>query len=310
MKIVIIGDFLPRTELLIKGVFPRQWQIAIVPPERVDEEISDAEVIIPEHERIDGPFLDRAPKLKLVQTGAGFDNVAIEECTKRGIYAANAAGVNATAVAEHVMAFILCWYKNMILLDGAVRRGEYGIDYIGSELSGKVIGIVGLGNIGRKVAHFAKAFGMRILGCRLRAIASGPEIEMTDFRTLLQSSDVITLHLSLNDQTRGLVSRREFEMMKADALLINTSRGPIIDEDALVEALQSRMIGGAALDVYQKEPLPEDSPLRTLDNVVLTPHSAGMPDGLKFHRSRYEFFIENIKRVAEGKPPVSALNKL
>lgn len=310
MKIVIIGNFSLRTELLIKGIFPREWKIAIVPPERLDEEIADAEVIIPEHERIDGTFVDHAPKLKLVQTGAGFDNVVIEECTKRGIYVANAAGINAIAVAEHVMAYILCWYKNMIRLDGAIKRGDYGIDYIGSELSGKVIGIVGLGNIGREVAQLAKAFRMRIMGCRLKSVESGPEIEITDFRTLLQSADVITLHLYLSDQTRGLISRRELGMMKTDALLINTSRGPIIDEDALVWALQSRIIGGAALDVYEKEPLPKDSPLRKLDNIILTPHSAGMPDGLKFHRQRYEFFIENAKRVAEGKPPVSVLNKL
>jgi D-3-phosphoglycerate dehydrogenase len=310
MKILIIGKFSNRTERLIKDIFPREWEIAIAPSEKLEGEIGEAEVIIPEHVLIDGAFLDRAKKLKLVQAGAGFDNIVIEECTKRGIYAANAAGVNATAVAEHVMAYILCWYKNMILLDGAVKRGNYGVDYIGSELSGKVIGIVGLGNVGKEVAHFANGFGMKILGYAVRPVKTGPEIEITDFMTLLKSSEVITLHLSLNSQTRHLIGQRELELMKRDALLINTSRGPIIDENALIGALQSSTIGGAALDVYEKEPLPEDSPLRKLDNVILTPHTAGEPNGLNFHRQRYEFFLENSRRVAEGRPPISALNKL
>jgi D-3-phosphoglycerate dehydrogenase len=310
MKVVIIGKFSHGTERLIRNIFPREWEIVILPSEKLQGEIGDAEVIIPEHVLIDGAFLDRAKNLKLVQTGAGFDNVVIEECTKRGIYAANAAGVNATAVAEHVMAYILCWYKNMILLDGAVKRGNYDVDYIGSELSGKIFGIVGLGNVGKKVAHFANCFGMKILGYAVRPVKTGHEIEFTDFMTLLKSSEVISLHLPLNSQTRHLIGQGELELMKRDALLINTSRGPIIDENALIGALLSRTIGGAALDVYEKEPLPEDSQLRKLDNVILTPHTAGMPNGLKFHRQRYEFFVENIRRVAEGKPPTSALNKL
>lgn len=310
MNVAIIGKFCQRTEQLIKDIFPRDWTVSIVTSDRLDEVIGKAEVIIPEHEIIDGRFLDRAPNLKLVQTGAGFDNVVIDDCTKRGVYAANAAGINATAVAEHVMAYVLCWYKNMALLDGAMKAGDWGLDYVGSELSGKVIGIVGLGNVGREVAHFANAFRMRVLGCDVRKIEVGPEIEVVDFKTLLKSSDVITLHIFLNNQTRHLIGRKELEMMKQDALLINTARGPIIDEKALIEALQSKVIGGAGLDVYDKEPLGQDSPLRKLDNVILTPHTAGMPNGLKFHRQRYEFFVKNMKRVAEGKSPMSALNQL
>ncbi len=126
--------------------------------------IADAEVIIPEHIRVDGPFLERTKKLRLVQTGAGFDNVVIPECTKRGIYVASGAGVNTVAVAEHVLAYICCWFKAMIFLDGIMKRGEFGVDYQGAEIAGKTLGIVGMGSIGKAVAHRALAFEMKVLG--------------------------------------------------------------------------------------------------------------------------------------------------
>jgi D-3-phosphoglycerate dehydrogenase len=281
-----------------------------VTPEELNKELEDVEAIIPEHHTIDGPLLDRAKNLKLVQTGAGYDNVMVDECTKRGVYVANAAGVNTPAVAEHVFAFILCWCKNMISLDGLMKRGEFGVEFIGSELSGKAIGIVGLGNIGREVARLAKAFTMNVLGYHTRSVDTELEIEFTDFETLLRSSDIVTLHISLNERTRHLIGQRELAVMKEDAFLINTSRGPVIDEAALIEALKAKNIGGAGLDVFETEPLPKDSPLRQLNNVILTPHRAGSPDGLHFHHKRYEFFTENIKRVSEGKAPIKALNRI
>lgn len=310
MKVVIVGEFSKATKQLIMGKFPLDWKISIVTSEELDEELGDAEVIIPEHELIDGPLLDRAKHLKLIQTGAGFDNVKIEECTKRGIYVANAAGINAMAVAEHVIGFILCWHKNIIYLDATMRQGEYGVEYRGAELSGKVIGIIGLGNIGREVARLANAFKMRVLGYDIRSFGVENEIEFTDFTSLLRMSGIITLHVLLSNQTRHMISWKELELMKEDAFLVNTSRGSIIDEVALIDALQSKKIGGAGLDVFETEPLPKDSPLRRLNNVILTPHTAGMPDGSKFHQKRYEFFVENITRVSEGEAPMNALNQI
>jgi D-3-phosphoglycerate dehydrogenase len=310
MNVVIVKKVPERTKRLILSKFPRNWKVALVAPEELNKELEDVEAIIPEHHTIDGPLLDRAKNLKLVQTGAGYDNVMVDECTKRGVYVANAAGVNTPAVAEHVFAFILCWCKNMISLDGLMKRGEFGVEFIGSELSGKAIGIVGLGNIGREVARLAKAFTMNVLGYHRRPIDTELEIEFTDFETLLKSSDIVTLHISLNDRTRHLIGERELALMKEDAFLINTSRGAVVDEAALIEALQSKKIGGAGLDVFETEPLPKDSPLRKLNNVILTPHRAGSPDGLHFHHKRYEFFVENIKRVSEGKEPIKALNRI
>jgi D-3-phosphoglycerate dehydrogenase len=310
MNVVIVKKVPERTKRLILSKFPRNWKVALVTPEELNKELEDVEAIIPEHHTIDGPLLDRAKNLKLVQTGAGYDNVMVDECTKRGVYVANAAGVNTPAVAEHVFAFILCWCKNMISLDGLMKRGEFGVEFIGSELSGKAIGIVGLGNIGREVARLAKAFTMNVLGYHTRSVDTELEIEFTDFETLLRSSDIITLHVPLNDRTRHLIGQRELALMKEDAFLINTSRGPVIDEAALIEALKAKNIGGAGLDVFETEPLPKDSPLRQLNNVILTPHRAGSPDGLHFHHKRYEFFTENIKRVSEGKTPIKALNRI
>ena len=166
MKVVVIGNFTQRAKENIASAFPASWEICPVAPGEAAAGLLDADAVIPEHTRVNAELLDRAPGLRLVQTGAGFDNVEIEECTKRGIWVCNAAGVNAAAVAEHVMAFLLCWYKNIPALDRFLkeRRPEEELDYAGSELAGKTVGIVGLGAVGRTVAGYCGAFGMQVLG--------------------------------------------------------------------------------------------------------------------------------------------------
>jgi D-3-phosphoglycerate dehydrogenase len=309
LKVVIIRKVSKKTRQLIKRQFPEEWQIVIVPLEEVTNEIKDTDVLIPENSQIDPELLDKAKCLKLIQTGAGYDCVPIKECTKRGIYVANAAGMNTQAVAEHVFALILSWFKNIIALDTALKEGKDVIDYVGAELSEKIIGIVGLGNIGKQVVLLAASFQMKILGYHYRQIDIEDDIEMTDLPTLLKHSDIVTVHVALNDQTRHMMGRNEFELMKDDAFIINTSRGAVLDELALIEALQNGNIGGAGLDVFEKEPLPEDSPLRNLGNVILTPHMAGEPDSSHFHAKRFKFFAQNIKRIAEGKVPQNVLNQ-
>jgi D-3-phosphoglycerate dehydrogenase len=310
LKVVIIRKVPEETKQLIIRQFPPDWLVVTVAEDEITDELKDADVIIPEHVIVDGSFLDKAKKLKLVQTGAGYGNVNIDECTKRGIYVANAAGVNAQAVAEHVFAFILCWFKNIHTLDRNIKAGKDTVDYIGVELSEKIIGILGLGHIGKEVARLATGFNMKVLGYHKRIIDEGIEIELVDLRKLLRLSDIITLHVSFNSQTKHMIGSKEFELMKNEAFFINTSRGPVVDEYALVEALQSKKIGGAGLDVFDTEPLPQKSPLRKLTNVILTPHTAGEPDRKYFHAKRYQFFAENIKRVSQGNLPLNALNQL
>jgi D-3-phosphoglycerate dehydrogenase len=244
------------------------------------------------------------------QTGAGYDNVNIEECTKRKIYVANAAGVNARAVAEHVFAFILCWYKSMALLDRAMKSGNHDFEYSGGELAGKIIGIVGLGNIGKEVARLAAAFDMKVLGYHRHPIDTDLDFESTDFESLLRMSDIVSVNVRLTPKTRHLIGYRQLEIMKSDAFLVNTARGAVVDETALVEALRNGKIGGAGLDVFENEPLPENSPLRRLNNVILTPHMASEPDALYFHAKRFKFSAENIARISRGEQPLKALNKI
>lgn len=311
MNVVIIGRFPEVSKRRIADSFPKDWQLCIVPPEEAEGCLAGADAVIPEHIRVDDAFLDRAPRLRLVQTGAGFDNVDVEACTRRGVRVCNAAGVNAAAVAEHVMALILCWYKNIHALDRVVKDGgdERDLDYKGGELSGRTVGIIGLGAIGRRVARYCGAFDMRVLGYS-RSGAAVPGVEPADLDRLYAESDIVTVHVPLTGDTRHMIGRDAFARMKDAALLVNTARGAVVDEPRLIEALRRREIGGACLDVYEEEPLARSSPLRQLPNVILTPHTAGLPDGVKFHEKRYAFFVSNISRVLRGETPENALNTL
>ncbi|MBB5888788.1 NAD(P)-dependent oxidoreductase [Lactovum miscens] len=314
MKVLMVGYFTEISKINIVRQFPEGWDIVIVPPgEEMLHHIEDCQVIIPDHIKVDHSLLSVAKKLKLVQTGAGYDNVDIDACTQLGIWAANAAGVNSQAVAEHVMALILSYYKNIPFLDAFMKNriDENQLGYTGSELKGKTIGIIGFGAIGKKVAEFCRAFDMYVLAyARNPNVQSNGFVKMTDFDHLVSASDIVTVHASLNPQTKQLINKEVFKKMKNTALFINTARGGIVNERDLIDALKNGDIAGACLDVFESEPLPTDSELRELRNVILTPHTAGMPDGHKFHKKRYDFFVNNIKRVENGEEPESKLNQL
>lgn len=209
MKVVIVRAAPEEIKRLIVSRFAGEWEVVVVSAEQLIEAVKDADAVIPEHTIIDAPLLDMAKNLKLVQTGAGYDNVSIEECSRRRIYVANAAGINATAVAEHVFTFILCWYRNIVYFNEALRCGDYTVGYTGSELSPKVIGIVGMGHIGKAVARLATSFGMKVLGCHTRPMDTEFTVEWVDLHTLLRTSDIVTLHISLNPRTRYLIGRNE-----------------------------------------------------------------------------------------------------
>ncbi|WP_160674127.1 hydroxyacid dehydrogenase [Clostridium sp. C8-1-8] len=314
MKILIVGYFTENSKSNIIKYFPEEWDVVIVPPgKEMLHHIKDCDIMVPEHIKVDSDLLSMAKKLKLVQTGAGFDNVDIDACTKLGIWVANATGVNAQAVAEHVMALILSYYKNIPFLDAFMknRMDENKLNYTGSELSGKTIGIIGFGAVGRKLAEFCRVFDMKVLAyARNAGVQSDGFVKITDFDTLVSTSDIVSVHVSLNQQTKQLINKEVFKKMKNTALFINTARGGIVNERDLTDALINKDILGACLDVFETEPLPIDSELRNLSNVILTPHTAGMPEGVKFHKKRYDFFVNNIKRVEKGEEPESKLNQL
>lgn len=309
MRVVIVGVFPEDTKARISALFPPEWTLRIVEPACAEDALRDADAVIPEHVRVDDAFLRRAPRLRFIQTGAGFDNVDIPLCTRRHIWVSHAPGINADAVAEHTMALILCWHKNIARLDGFMRArgGERDLTYRGAELSGKTAGILGPGAIGQRVARLCAAFGMRVLTCG-RSSGAVPGTERVSLDRLLAESDVLSVHVPLNDGTRRLIGVAELARMKPAALLVNTSRGGVIHQAALTEALQNGTIAGACLDVFEEEPLPPESPLRDLPNVLLTPHTAGLPDGAKFHQKRYAFFVENLQALAEGRRPAHLLN--
>lgn len=312
MKIVIIGNFPDAAKEQIKNRFPEDWEVKfLLSHESAVEELKDADVLIPEHIKVNADLLEKAPRLKLIQTGAGFDNVNLEDCTKYGIQVCNASGVNANAVAEHVMAFILCWYKNINYLDSYLKShlDERDLNYNGAELSEKTIGIIGLGNVGKKVAEYCNAFHMKVLGYSHKPFDIAG-VQQKDLDGLYQESDIVSIHIPLNESTRHMIDYHVFKKMKSDAVLINTSRGAVINQEQLTLALMQGSIGGACLDVYEDEPLDMDNPLRDLKNVILTPHTAGLPDGVKYHKKRYDFFISNINKVMNGELPECRLNHI
>ena len=312
MKIVIIGSFPCAAKEQIKNSFPKDWEVKfLLPYEEAAEELKDADVLIPEHIKINADLLEKAPRLRLIQTGAGYDNVNLEDCTKCGVQVCNAAGVNANAVAEHVMAFILCWYKNITYLDSFMKshRDEGELQYKGAELSEKTIGIIGLGNVGKKVAAYCSAFHMNVLGYSHKPFDMAG-VQQKDLDSIYRESDIVSIHIPLNESTRHMIDSHVFDKMKSDAVLINTSRGAVIHQEQLILALKQGKIGGACLDVYEDEPLSVDDPLRDLDHVILTPHTAGLPDGVKYHKKRYDFFVRNIKKVMNGELPECRLNQI
>ena len=310
MNLVIIGHFPADTGAQIRAFFPADWEVSITESNLAGPYLQNADALIPEHIPISPSFLDKAPKLRMIQTGAGYDNVDLAECTRRSILVCSAAGVNTAAVAEHTMALILGWFKNIVYLDSFLKahRDSRELRYSGGELCGKTAGIIGLGAIGQRVSSLCQAFGMNVLGYT-RHPKSVQGVEAVSLDELLARSDVVSIHVPATPETRHMIGRQAFQKMKPSAVLVNTARGAVVHEEALIEALGDHQIAGACLDVFEEEPLPQASRLRELPNVILTPHTAGYPDGVKLHEKRYSFFSSNIRQAWSGEMPANLLNR-
>jgi D-3-phosphoglycerate dehydrogenase len=224
-------------------------------------------------------ILEAGTNLKIVgRAGIGVDNIDQEAATRRGVIVMNAPQGNVASAAEHTFALIMANARNIAAADQSVRAGKWERSkYLGVELEGKTLGVVGLGKIGSLVAQYAKPFRMRVLAydpllTKERADILG--VELVELDRLFGEADYITFHVPLTDKTRGMVGAAELKKMKRTVRLINTSRGGVIDEKALAEALLAREIAGASLDVYETEPPPKDHPLFKIDTVTLTPHLA------------------------------------
>ena len=234
-------------------------------------------VLVRSATRITRESLALADRLKVIgRAGVGVDTIDVDAATERGIAVLTAPSGNTTAAAELTMALLLAVVRRVPAADRSMRAGEWSRErFTGTELRGKTLGLVGAGRIGSEVAKRCRAFGMRVVAYdpfltpeRARAL----EMELAPLDAVLASADAVSVHVPLTDETAGLVGAAELARMKKTAVLLNVARGGVVDEGALVEALRARTICGAGLDVYEREPLPADHPLRTLDNVVLTPH--------------------------------------
>jgi D-3-phosphoglycerate dehydrogenase len=221
----------------------------------------------------------------IARHGVGVDNVAVDVAARRGIPVLITPQANLRSVAEHVFALALAVSRNLILADHTVRDGRFASRdrLMGRELSGATLGVIGLGRIGGEVARMAAwGFGMRVLGYdpwlspgRIRERDAEPVETLPD---LLRACDLVTVHVPLSGQTRGLLGRRELASMRPGSILIQTSRGGVVDEDALVEALRSGHLAGAGIDVYETEPPPQDHPFFSMEQIVLTPHTAALTE--------------------------------
>ena len=277
---------------------------------KIPEVAKESEAIILGLELADNAFLNEFPKLKIIaRYGVGYDNVNVEACTKRGIYVTHTPGILSHAVAELTICLMLSLSRNLIQADKYVRTEWAKPDKKvklpkGTDLYGKVLGIIGLGRIGCQVAARAKAFGMKVIYYDIERKTNLEEnlgIQYTDLETLLKEADFISLHVPLTPKTRNLITEKELKLMKSTAYLINTSRGPVIDEEALCKALKNGWIAGAGLDVFSEEPLPLNSPLIDLENVILTPHIGTYT--AETRRAMALMCIENVRTALMGRTP-------
>jgi phosphoglycerate dehydrogenase-like enzyme len=297
---------------IVRSMTPEGFELVVADPGTPEfiQAAGDAQYYLGLARHMGGEFFRTAPNLKLVQLlSAGYDHVDVEAARKAKVPVSNNGGANAIAVAEHTLMLMLAVLKRVVRFHNDVVAGKWRVGNAAEirvyELSGRRLGIVGLGNIGKKVVRRAAAFDMKIQYYDIRRLSEAEEdalgVRFVLFDELLRTSDVVSLHVPLDDSTRNLIGARELGLMKPEAVIINTCRGPVIDENALHDALRSGRLAGAGLDVMVEEPPKPNHPLFALANVTLTPHSAG-PTWENW-RARFRNGFDNITRVAAGRRP-------
>ncbi|RLF16253.1 MAG: hypothetical protein DRJ97_01475 [Thermoprotei archaeon] len=305
---VLVTD--PVDEVFIEKVKPHvDLEVSLkLDEEGLVEKVKDVDVlVVRSRTKVTRRVLEAASKLKaVIRAGVGVDNIDMAAAKEKGVAVVNTPRAPADSVAELTMAFALCLARKLTYLDRSMKEGRWLKGEMGVELKGKTMGLVGLGAIGSAVARLAKAFGMRVVAydpyvSKERAEELG--VELVSLEELLSQSDFVSVHVPLTPETKGLIGRREIGLMKDGAFIINTSRGGVVDEQALYEALKSGKLGGAALDVYEREPPPPDHPLLKLDNVICTPHIGGSTNDAQLRIALT--MAEDLLRIARGEEPVN-----
>lgn len=277
--------------------------------DRLTEYIRDAEAVFVNKAAMTGEVLAQAPNLKIIaEMATGFDNIDIHYCKEHGIAVANAGHYSTESVAQHTFALALYLLNNMPYYDRVVKDGTYTasgsfsiFDQTVSELTGKTWGIVGMGMIGQRVAKIAEAFGCRVVTWSASGRTSGGEYPLLTWDDFLAESDIISLHCPLSDRTRHLINAEALEKMKDSAILLNLARGPVVDQNALYDALVSGKIAAAGLDVLEQEPMTVDNPLAKINDsgkLVITPHMGWA--SLQARTRDFLVSFENVKAFLRG----------
>ena len=286
------------------------------PPDDLARELREADAALTMvTDRIDEDMLIATPGLRIIANMAvGYDNVSPEIAAKHGVWLTNTPGVLAETTADFSWSIMLSAARNVALSDRDTRNGGWKTwsptGFLGVDIYRATLGIIGLGEIGEAVARRARGFDMRILYAsrtRKPALEERLGVEWASMEDLLAQSDFVSLHVPLNDQTRHLMGSRKFAMMKPGAILVNTARGQVVDQDALVHALRNGTIGGAALDVTDPEPLPVEHPLFSFPQVVITPHIASA--SLATRSRMADMAAENIIAALAGREPPNPVNR-
>ena len=314
-KVVFITGLPERIVEVVVGYNPDSWTTQVVygdtPLEEQKRAVSDADFIMVYRAHLYDDVLRSAEKARVIQTlAAGYDNMNLRLMRELEVPCCNNGGANSHAVADHAVLLMLTLYKQLMAADKSTREGRWSqpIDGFNTfEMADKLVGVLGLGNIGRQVARRVQGFDAQVQYFDLFPQTPERERELNVTRVSLEelfsTSDIITCHTPLTPDTRHIVSRELIASMKPTAVLINTSRGPVVDERALIDVLSEGRIAGAGLDVFENEPIGPDNPLLTMDNVVVTPHSAGTTWNTWFRRA--EFAYQNMKGIWDGDPPMA-----
>ena len=314
MKIVIADKVSPST-LKVFAEHP-DWTVVQPDKEALAGELANADAIVVRSATfVDAAMMDKAPKLRVIgRAGVGVDNVDLDAATKRGIVVMNTPGGNAVAVAEHTFGLMLAMARSLVRAHTTTQAGKWEKKTLqGSELRGKTLGIVGLGRVGVEVSRRAQSFGMKVVAHDpyvAPSFAQQINVSMVPLDELYAQSDYITLHVGLTPQTHGMINADAIKKMKKGVKLVNCARGELLNEAALIEALQTGQIAGAGLDVYSHEPL-KDSPLAAQPNVILTPHIAGSTHeaqeavGVQIALQVREYLLKGVIQNAVNVPSIS-----
>jgi len=312
-RVVFLHGLHPRIVEAIVSLNPPGFTTTVVdgksPEDQQVEAVTDADFIMAFRAKLTERILRSARKARLVQIlSAGYDSINLKLLRELKIPCANNGGANSWAVADYAVLAMLSLYRRLAAADRAVREGRWSaaIDGMNTfEMANKVVGVLGFGNIGQKVARRVQAFDATVQYYDKFPLAPERERELKAKRVsleeLFRTSDILSCHAPLTNETRHVVNRERLSTMKPTAVIINTSRGPVVDEAALTEALQQKRIAGAGIDVFEKEPVDPGNPLLKLENVVVSPHSAGTTWDTWFRRAGFAY--QNMKRVWDGQPP-------